>query len=346
MALCVVPILLIVTFIVVRGQDPNSSGKPVVDKCQKDKTVTFGCYKGELSDIVKKRGPEPAFMLVKQQYSKVPLVKSLCHQLVHVIGRSAYAKYGNIADTFAHGDQYCWSGYYHGVMEQVADEKGANYIVDNANTICAGIAAKQRYSFYHFNCVHGLGHGFMEALDANLFDSLKACDRLTDNWEQTSCYGGVFMQNVMNVQSPDNTVDHTSKYLRADEPMYPCTAVDGKYKEQCYLMQTSYALQVKNYDFSAVFSLCSSVDAAYRDTCYQSLGRDASGQSISDASTTKRTCLLGITEEAQKNCIIGAAKDFVSYFHSDVQANQLCDSLDENLKPVCSDTVKSYYATF
>lgn len=324
----------------------KSSSTAVVDKCETDKTVTFACYKTQLNGIVKNQNPQPAFDLVKQQYTKEPLVKSLCHQLTHIIGRAAYAKYNDIADTFAHGDQFCWSGYYHGVMEQLADEKGANYIVDNANNICADIAAKQRQSFYHFNCVHGLGHGFMEVLDANLFDSLKACDNLTNDWERTSCYGGVFMQNIMNVQSPDNTTDHTSKYLRPNEPMYPCTAVEDKYKEQCYLMQTSYALQIVNYDFSKIFTACLAVETAYRTTCYQSLGRDASGQSISDAVKTKNTCLLGSTQEAQSNCIIGAAKDFVSYFHSNVQASQLCDSLDSELKQICASTVQSYYAAF
>jgi hypothetical protein len=38
---------------------------------------------------------------------------------VHVIGRTALDKYKTIADTYAHGDQFCWSGYYHGVMEEV-----------------------------------------------------------------------------------------------------------------------------------------------------------------------------------------------------------------------------------
>lgn len=342
-------VLAAAIFVIISRKDSssqNANGKPITDECQADKTITFACYKTELGDIVKKQNPQPAFDLVKQQYTKQPIVKSLCHQLTHVIGRAAYAKYSNIADTFAHGDQFCWSGYYHGVMEQLADEKGANYIVDNANTICAEIAAKQRQSFYHFNCVHGLGHGFMEVLDANLFDSLKACDNLNDGWERTSCYGGVFMQNIMNVQSPDNTVDHTSNYLRPSEPMYPCTAVDDKYKEQCYLMQTSYALQIAGYDFSKVFESCGAVEPTYRATCYQSLGRDASGQSVSDPVKTKSTCLLGPSEEAQSNCVIGAAKDFVSYFHSDVQANQLCGSFDENLKQICSGTVKSYYAVF
>lgn len=326
--------------------DPSAS-TTTVDNCAAKKTITYTCYKTELTNAVKQGSPEAATALIKAQYSKTPYVKSQCHQLTHVIGRAALAKYGSVADTFAHGDQYCWSGYYHGAMEEIAILHGRSYIVDNANTLCVPIAAaKSRYSFYHFNCVHGMGHGFMEALNNNLFTSLGACDKMIDDWERTSCYGGVFMQNIMNVQSPDETVDHKSAYLKADQPMYPCIAVDQKYKEQCYLMQTSYALQVENYDFDKVFALCRDTPMAYRATCYQSLGRDASGQSISNVDTTTATCLKGSDYEAQSNCIVGAAKDFVSYFHSDKQAKQLCASLPPDLQSICSGTVTSYYSTF
>ncbi|HSX18317.1 MAG TPA: hypothetical protein VLE51_03110 [Candidatus Saccharimonadales bacterium] len=316
------------------------------DTCAQNNTITFSCYKSELTDITTQNGPQAAFALIKKQYSTVPYIKSQCHQLAHVIGRAAYAKYGNIADAFAHGDQFCWAGYYHGMMEQVADEQGTANFLANLNNICVPIAQKARYSFDHYNCVHGLGHGVMEALDGNLFQSLYACDKITDSWERQSCYGGTFMQNILTVQSPDETVDHSSAYLKADQPMYPCTAISDQYKEQCYLMQTSYALQVENYNFSSVFELCANTSAPYRATCYQSLGRDASGQSVSNKDTTKATCLLGKDFEAESNCVIGAAKDFISYFHSDLQARQLCTSLPSSLQSICSSTVTSYYASF
>jgi hypothetical protein len=327
----------------------NSSANPLVNSsvtniCSND--VTYTCYKKELTNITNQQGPEKAMAVVKDAYAKIPYVKSQCHQLTHIIGRTALAKYKTVAATYAHGDQFCWSGYYHGAMEQVATENGYDYIIKNANSICAPIAAKGKYSFYHYNCVHGLGHGFMFIKEGDLFASLTACDAITDSWERTSCYGGVFMQNVMNEQTPDKDANIGSKYLKSDQPMYPCTAVDFKYKDQCYLMQTSYALQTVGYDFSKVFSLCGGIEAAFRDTCYTSLGRDASGNSISDVDKTKEQCLLGPDLESQQYCIKGAAQDFVSYFHSDQQANQLCNSLPANLSVNCLEVVKNYYSTF
>jgi hypothetical protein len=324
--------------------DSKTSVVAYSDKCSAN--PTFSCYKSQLQTITAKSGPQSAVALLKNQYSSVGYVKVECHQLMHVVGRAALAKYGDIADTYAQGDQFCWSGYYHGALEQLAEEKGIVSLVKDANSICAKIPGRDVRSFYYYNCVHGLGHGYMYVENGQLFKSLADCDSLLEDFDRTSCYGGVFMQNIMNEQTPDADADNPPAYLKADQPMYPCTALADKYKDQCYLMQTSYALQVEKYNFSKVFALCSQVEPNFRDTCYTSLGRDASGQSISDAERTRSTCLLGPSLEAQKFCINGAAKDFVSYFHADKQAKQLCNSLPADLSDYCLGVVKDYYASF
>jgi hypothetical protein len=325
-------------------QDVIAQAAQINDICAVQPTYT--CYKDELTSIVNKQSTEQATALVKRQYTKVQFVKSECHQLMHVVGRASYAHYNDLGTAFAHGDQFCWSGFYHGIMEQIANEKGSDYVIKNANTICQPVALKyKRYSFNDYNCVHGLGHGFMEALDGDLFKSLSACDALTDSWDRDSCYGGVFMQNIMNVQGPERYDPTNYPYLKADQPMYPCTAIDERYKGQCYLMQTSYALAIEGYDFSKVFDLCGQA-GAYAATCYQSLGRDASGQSISDVQRTDAICRQGPTAEAQTNCIIGAVKDFVSYFHDDKRAYQLCAAAPDYVIQTCKTTVRGYYSTF
>src|SRR5207244_11443960 len=63
--------------------------------------------------------------------------------------------------------------------------------------------------------------------------------------------------------------------LKPSEPLYPCTAVDTKYKPACFDLQTSYALGAVQGDFAKVFALCAEVGVPFRLTCYQSLGRDA-----------------------------------------------------------------------
>jgi hypothetical protein len=268
-------------------------------------------------------------------------VSSQCHPLTHVIGRTAALTAKNVSDAYTQGDSFCWSGYYHGVLEGIIGKIGSKNLPAQIDTICADIPGKKSYSFDYYNCVHGLGHGVMAISDDALFDSLTMCDNLTGNWEQLSCASGAFMENVI----VDNK-NHFTKYLNPSDPTYPCYASPDKYKNTCYLMQTSYMLKVSKNDFAKVFDECSQVEEAYRNTCYQSLGRDVSGQSISNVATTKQNCSLGKDLTQKSNCIIGASKDFISYYHSDVQAKELCASLASDLQPVCNTTVESYYKSF
>ena len=300
------------------------------------------CLEKSYQTYTAQKGVAAAFVKLKAAYKTDPAVQADCHQLTHVIGRTEADMVNNVDIAYAQGDNFCWSGYYHGVMESIVSRIGASNLPKALPTICAPIQSKQPYSFYAFNCFHGLGHGAMDVSNSNLFASLKMCDLLPDDWTQESCYGGVFMENEMDEVNPD----HHTVYLKAGQPMYPCTAVADKYKQQCYLMQTSHALRAANQNFSQVFTECSVIGQAYVDSCYQSLGRDASGSSDSTVAPTVYACMLGQTEDAKENCVIGAVKDFISYYHSDQQANGLCNALPSDLQSVCQTTKTSYYATF
>ena len=142
--------------------------------------------------------------------------------------------------------------------------------------------------------------------------------------------------------------NHFTKYLKPSDPVYPCNAVDEDYKAICYLMQTSYMLKVLNGSYEKVFEVCSGIEEAHRTTCYESLGRDISGRSTSNAAATKAGCNLGKDVTQRRHCIIGAVKDFISYFHSDVQAKELCGMLTEekDLQDVCYQIAESYYKVF
>jgi len=144
-----------------------------------------------------------------------------------------------------------------------------------------------------------------------------------------------------------DNLNHFTKYLKPAEPLYPCTASAEKYKNTCYLMQTSYILKVNGGNFSDTFGWCRKAEEMYRGTCFQSLGRDASGRNSSRVTETKRICLLGENFFERSNCVIGAVKDFISYFHSDKQAEAFCASLeDAELISTCRSTAASYWTQF
>jgi hypothetical protein len=180
----------------------------------------------------------------------------------------------------------------------------------------------------------------MAITDDQLFQSLNYCDSLKGDWEQQSCAGGVYMENVI-----ADGLNHVTNYLDPKRPLYPCSDSPDKYKNTCYLMQTSYMLKINGGDFDMTFRWCRDA-GEFKETCDQSLGRDASGRSVSDGPKTKDICMKGKDFGEIGNCVIGAVKDFISYFHSDKQATAFCNLFDDPVKKICTDTMHSYYQSF
>lgn len=302
----------------------------------------FRCYATYYASKMYFEGKEAAVIDMKAAYEADPYVKAECHQLTHVLGRTGYEKYGSLDKAYADGDSFCWSGYYHGAIEQAIKQIGGQKIAAQAPQVCDSFAKKRPYSFDHFNCVHGLGHGLMAVGAYNLPSSLKLCDNLLSSWDRSSCYGGVFMENVMVASRGDGV----GAYFKDDEPLYPCTFVERTYKEQCYLMQTSQVLQRNGYDFAKTFAICGQADAGFIDTCYRSLGRDASGSTVSDQDRTIAICRLAPNHDALTGCMLGAVRDFVSYHHSDQEALKLCDAFGGDITAPCRQDVAQYYKSF
>ena len=99
-------------------------------------------------------------------------------------------------------------------------------------------------TFTLYQCVHGLGHGLMIYTRYDMPRSLKVCDALNGSWDQTSCTGGVFMENL------SSSYGVKSKWLRDDDLIYPCNTVAERHKIYCYLMVTSRILPTNGYNFA------------------------------------------------------------------------------------------------
>jgi len=292
----------------------------------------YSCYQKRYQDLVYNSGVEAAFADLKDEGAKEPFVKFNCHQLTHVIGRAAANLYGDdVASTYSRGDDFCGSGYYHGAMETIVANVGADNILDAADGICADLREQQNRSLNHRNCAHGVGHGFMGLYQNELFESLEACDPLSEKWEREHCSGGVFMQNIMDDDNPSNP----SKYLKADRPFYPCAEVKTEYKPQCYTRHAGYALKVQGNDYAEAFDLCGKVEDSFRSRCYVGLGNKAADQSSTSNDTTdgaqaeyiRERCMQGQDTEALFMCFGGAVRNLIFLYDSDVQAKALCKSL-------------------
>ena len=84
----------------------------------------------------------------------------------------------------------------------------------------------------------------------------------------------------------------TSQWLRDDDPLYPCPTVAERHKLYCYLMVTSRILDVDGGDWAKTVAWCRKAEPDWVATCFQSLGRDASGRSLQDPEEILRICAL------------------------------------------------------
>ncbi len=314
---------------IVAVSTPGDASEPAVTACTGAAAIDFACHERRYEQLTRRDGARAALRELAADQRRNGYVRAACHQLTHRIGRAAGSLRG--IDALGDGQSVCASGYYHGVLQAVMGRAGARDSVRDAGAICAGIRSADRRSAEHYNCVHGMGHGYMEVFASDVFRSLRGCRALSDRWEQDECSGGVFMENVSAIDNPSRP----PRALRAEQPLYPCTALPPRYWEQCYDWQITYALYVADGDFHGVFGLCARRVREARQACYRGLGGDVLQHSKFVTSpparrqTIARLCALGRDREARTACIEGAVRNmYRDYVDGDVQARALCRSLE------------------
>lgn len=286
------------------------------------------CYEQAFGNVAYEDGPTKALALFDRKILADRAIEAGCHRIVHSIGSASLARYdGNVARAFAEGSSSCWSGYYHGILER------AFYGVtskDQLGTVARGLCADagiRKTAWLAYQCVHGLGHGLMIHTGLNLPFALQICDKLATGWDQTSCTGGVFMENITpsaGTQSP---------WLKNENLVYPCNSVKERHKQYCYLMVTSRILQANGYDWKDAARICSRVERGWVSTCFQSYGRDASGFTRQNPPRILKLCRTAGRGFA--DCLFGAARDMTSNYAGGKQASRLCDLAAAGHKSRC-----------
>src|SRR5262249_14210947 len=145
----------------------NLNPHPIAGKFKPDGTklgdcTDQTCFEQAFGNIAYHDGPKAAIARAARKYDEG--ADPSCQRGTPGIGTGALARFrGNMAETFAAGSSFCWSGYYHGVLERAfMDVKSydARTLGAKAGTICASRTI-QSESWLAYQCLHGLGHGLM-----------------------------------------------------------------------------------------------------------------------------------------------------------------------------------------
>jgi hypothetical protein len=320
------------------GQPASSAGThdpahPIAGNFKPDDTQIadckgdFKCLEQAFGNLAYTEGPRPTIRVFDQMMRTDDAVEGNCHRIVHSIGSASLARYdGNVAKAFAEGSASCWSGYYHGILERAFVDADPDDLGTISRRLCddEGIRATD---YLAYQCVHGLGHGLMIYTGYNLPVSLKICDQLATDWDQSSCTGGVFMENI------SSSYGFTSQWLKEEDVVYPCNWVAERHKYYCYLMVTSRILQQNGYDWQEAAETCTGVEKSWIEICFQSFGRDASGSTRQNAPEIIRLC--GLAGRWEDDCVYGAARDITSNDAGAQRAPLLCERAAASLRPTC-----------
>lgn len=303
----------------------------------------ISCYEKKLETLLVREGTEAALTALEGFAKAEPMALREAHPLAHHIGRRSVAHYKDARVAMSHCRDAFWSGCYHGVLEGYLGSL-AKVEPKHIVPLCKEDAdPKQRLFkslFEKYNCVHGLGHGLTINFQHDVLKSLAFCDALPTDWDRESCYGGVFMENIVAFQNTlrhrpgDHQHAHHKSFLNPQDPLYPCSALAQRYLDACYLMQSSAILTFNGYDFVRAFGECDKATAAFVPVCYQSMGRDISGFTLRDVKKTMRLCQLG-REDRRQDCYTGAVKDFILTHADPDRGLALCLAIDSAYKDVC-----------
>jgi len=162
------------------------------------------CLEGALTSVLGTAGVDKAMAALLILSKEDADVARDGHVYAHGIGIAAYKSPETVSQTFALCTADFQSGCYHGVIQAYfGDSRGTQGGVTPAklNGLCQPYRAPDK-RWLEFQCAHGIGHGVMAVESHHLLKALDSCDLLADTFEKQACWGGAFMENVVNATQP------------------------------------------------------------------------------------------------------------------------------------------------
>ncbi len=312
---------------------PIAGGFKLSDRTLEECNVSdYACVEQAFGNLAYREGAKVALARFDTMIAQGGPVEANCHRTAHMIGSASLARLkGNVAKAFAEGSSSCWSGYYHGILEHAFLQLKSfepDEVAKTAQNLCSDPDIR-RVSWLAYQCVHGLGHGLMISSGLDLKLSLEICNKLATSWDQQSCQGGVFMENI------STSYGTKSQWLKDDDLIYPCNAIKEGDKLYCYLMVTSRILNANGYNWEATAKLCQGGEKNWVKVCFRSFGRDASGSSRTNNAEILRKCNISASYGGLAGCVIGAAADITANDTSGSRTAQFCQTVPGELQATC-----------
>lgn len=300
-----------------KDEDPNAYISSQMAICYRSGGKN-SCYKKVATILFSQFNLTKILELIKDN-EQVVEVFARCHELTHYLSRMEYDKVKDISSVYNQCTSVCHGGCYHGPIESYLKAKslqiGPEFESQAGLEIPRICGKKEDYQvpLLYTECLHGIGHATMFVTDGDLIVALRLCDRLPDVSEREACYSGSFMEN----SSSSTNLDHPSKYIKADDPMYPCNALEERYLSLCYRYQSSHFALLTKSNWDQTANLCLQVPKPYQIPCFLTIGSNQVGFT-QDLGKMIQNCTLMPSDEYQQACLQGAVDALTIRYRGDV----------------------------
>lgn len=295
---------------------------------QKMSQTEFAAQKQLLEQELRRKGAAGMISLLKQEMAGDASVARECHPLLHHMGHAAYQHYGSFAEAMAHQDEFCNSGFTHGIIEAAFLESD-----DWLETMQLACPSSDTNKYRQWQCYHGVGHGVMYAQGRDEVKSLAVCETLPSDAAKDSCVNGVFMEKFI-------VVDHMGK-RRKNTPDYSfCRTQPAKYKPDCYLYAPTAYLQRNLNAYDQAFRRCNDVEAGYKNICADGTAGQAMKDNISRPAIVAEICKR-VDPRFRIACAQGAISLYMHHHASSEKGARLCENEFETFRPACEIMVQN-----
>ncbi len=293
------------------------------------------CYEEFLLELVQRDQIRLAMGALALLGERDGYVRRFGHDFSHVIGINAWKPGKDIGAVYLQCNELFQSGCYHGVVQAYFAHQGT----DSASvaSLCQKTPGIISSAWLRFQCVHGIGHGLVQAYTMNLPRALAGCDLLGNAWDSESCYGGAFMEFIVGGRGQSHhpaagsgdssTTAHDDEHAGHDamaardtfppfkvreptDPLYPCSVLGERYRQACYQMQAGLIAEVTGLDFGKIARECDRSPERWRRWCYQGIGTYVSGVTVRDPAKGIENCMLGAASH-RPWCFVGLVKNYV-----------------------------------
>lgn len=273
-------------------------------------------------------GANEALMKLYNDSEENTVTQSQCHEIAHEIGHGAFNRLGTFSEAMQLQDVTCNGGYLHGVLESAFGELTGTTTAELRNA-CNDLAPE---SFVAWQCIHGLGHGFMFAYDQDINAARNECNLYEDEWMEETCINGAYMQHFT----------LPLRELKDDEVLSFCDRQPMPGMLDCHLYAPTLYLARYEREYEGALRWCEAHgEAIGRRICSAGVISEMTKRNVNDIAYVWEIC--GISNElTTEQCVTSIISMHTNHHAALEPSYALCENILHQHKDTCIAAVESH----